>query len=207
VREDADFHSFQMLEAALQQHVAIGNTVEGHLMLVAAACFLAAQHAPPNVNSTDSHHRLAFALRGGPLEIPREKTTCPAHVSGILSVGSSCWQDIRISRNNATAGKLVDWRCLSWCYADALSWQRLPDWDITLFSIGAHRNPLFHSALLLFFGYLSDQLHLTVLDAHPGAAALVTPGQIGFAFAWPAVISASISCNMGRTLDTRRHTR
>ena len=45
VREDADFHSFQMLEAALQQHSALGNTVEGHLMLVAAARFLAA-HAP-----------------------------------------------------------------------------------------------------------------------------------------------------------------
>jgi nitrite reductase/ring-hydroxylating ferredoxin subunit len=45
VREDADFHSFQMLEAALQQHSTLGNTVEGHLMLVAAARFLAA-HAP-----------------------------------------------------------------------------------------------------------------------------------------------------------------
>ena len=39
VREDADFHSFQMLEAALQQHGALGNTVAGHLMLVAAAAF------------------------------------------------------------------------------------------------------------------------------------------------------------------------
>jgi hypothetical protein len=45
VREDADFHSFQMLEAALQQHGALGNTVAGHLMLVAAGRFLAA-HAP-----------------------------------------------------------------------------------------------------------------------------------------------------------------
>ena len=27
----------------------------------------------------------------------------------------------------------------------------LPDWDITLFSIGAHRNPLFHSAIPYFF--------------------------------------------------------
>ena len=45
VREDADFHSFQMLEAALQQHSALGNTVAGHLMLVAAGRFLAA-HAP-----------------------------------------------------------------------------------------------------------------------------------------------------------------
>jgi nitrite reductase/ring-hydroxylating ferredoxin subunit len=45
VREDADFHSFQMLEAALQQHGELGDTQEGHLMLVAAARFLAA-HAP-----------------------------------------------------------------------------------------------------------------------------------------------------------------
>lgn len=45
VREDADFHSFQMLEGALQQHRVLGSTHEGHLMLVAAARFLAA-HAP-----------------------------------------------------------------------------------------------------------------------------------------------------------------
>jgi nitrite reductase/ring-hydroxylating ferredoxin subunit len=45
VREDADFHSFQMLEAALQQHGEGSATPEGHLLLVAAARFLAA-HAP-----------------------------------------------------------------------------------------------------------------------------------------------------------------
>jgi hypothetical protein len=45
VREDADFHSFQMLDGALQQHRMLGPTHEGHLMLVAAARFLAA-HAP-----------------------------------------------------------------------------------------------------------------------------------------------------------------
>jgi hypothetical protein len=45
VREDADFHSFQMLEAAIQQHRELGATPAGHLMLVAAARFLAA-HAP-----------------------------------------------------------------------------------------------------------------------------------------------------------------
>lgn len=45
VREDADFHSFQMLEGAMQQHRELGNTSAGHLMLVAAARFLAA-HAP-----------------------------------------------------------------------------------------------------------------------------------------------------------------
>jgi hypothetical protein len=45
VREDADFHSFQVLEAAIQQHRELGATQDGHLMLVAAARFLAA-HAP-----------------------------------------------------------------------------------------------------------------------------------------------------------------
>jgi hypothetical protein len=45
VREDADFHSFQMLEGAMQQHRELGNTSAGHLMLVAATRFLAA-HAP-----------------------------------------------------------------------------------------------------------------------------------------------------------------
>ena len=45
VREDAAFHSFQMLEAAIQQHRELGATQAGHLMLVAAARFLAA-HAP-----------------------------------------------------------------------------------------------------------------------------------------------------------------
>ncbi len=45
VREDADFHSFQMLEAAIQHHRELGATQDGHLMLVAAARFLAA-HAP-----------------------------------------------------------------------------------------------------------------------------------------------------------------
>jgi hypothetical protein len=45
LREDAAFHSFQMLEAALQQHRALGNTVAGRLMLVAAGRFLAA-HSP-----------------------------------------------------------------------------------------------------------------------------------------------------------------
>jgi hypothetical protein len=58
----------------------------------------------------------------------------------------------------------------------------LPDWDVTLFSIGAHRHPLFHSALPYFFvGYLSHQLRLLTLMHTLGAAALVTPGQIGFA--------------------------
>jgi nitrite reductase/ring-hydroxylating ferredoxin subunit len=45
VREDANFHSFQMLEAAIQQHRELGPTPAGHLMLVAAARFLAA-HSP-----------------------------------------------------------------------------------------------------------------------------------------------------------------
>jgi hypothetical protein len=42
VREDVGSHSFQMLEAAIQQHCELGATPAGHLMLVAAARFLAA---------------------------------------------------------------------------------------------------------------------------------------------------------------------
>jgi hypothetical protein len=58
----------------------------------------------------------------------------------------------------------------------------LPDWDITLFSIGAHRNPLFHSALPYFFaGYLSRKLRLLSMLHTLGASALITPGHIGFA--------------------------
>jgi hypothetical protein len=58
----------------------------------------------------------------------------------------------------------------------------LPDWDITLFSIGAHRNPLFHSALPYFFaGYLSRKLRLLSMLHTLGASALIMPAQIGFA--------------------------
>jgi hypothetical protein len=58
----------------------------------------------------------------------------------------------------------------------------LPDWDITLFSIGAHRNPLFHSALPYFFaGYLSRKLRVVPVLYHLGAASLIAPMQTGFA--------------------------
>jgi hypothetical protein len=58
----------------------------------------------------------------------------------------------------------------------------LPDWDIALFSIGAHRNPLFHSALPYFFaGYVSRQLGLLSCLHRVGAGALIAPVQIGFA--------------------------
>lgn len=60
VREDARFHSFQMLEAAIAQHRELGDTPAGHLMLVAAARFLAA-HAPTQrerLQTTTIAHRL-----------------------------------------------------------------------------------------------------------------------------------------------------
>lgn len=60
VREDAGFHSFQMLEAAIAQHRELGDTPAGHLMLVAAARFLAA-HAPTQrerLQTTTIAHRL-----------------------------------------------------------------------------------------------------------------------------------------------------
>jgi hypothetical protein len=37
VREDVGFHSFQRVEAAIEQHREQGDTPAGHLMLVAAA--------------------------------------------------------------------------------------------------------------------------------------------------------------------------
>jgi hypothetical protein len=58
----------------------------------------------------------------------------------------------------------------------------LPDWDITLFSIGAHRNPLFHSALPYFFaGYVQRKLRLESLLHSLGAAGFIVPGRIGLA--------------------------
>lgn len=60
VREDAGFHSFQMVEAAIEQHRELGDTPAGHLMLIAAARFLAA-HAPTQrerLQTTTIAHRL-----------------------------------------------------------------------------------------------------------------------------------------------------
>lgn len=45
VREDADFHTFQMVEAAVRQYAGWEGQPEGHAILVAAARYLAA-HAP-----------------------------------------------------------------------------------------------------------------------------------------------------------------
>ncbi len=60
VREDAGFHSFQMVEGAIEQHRKLGDTPSGHLMLIAAARFLAA-HAPTQrerLQTTTIAHRL-----------------------------------------------------------------------------------------------------------------------------------------------------
>lgn len=45
VREDADFHTFQMVEAAVRQYGEWEGQPEGRLILIAAARYLAA-HAP-----------------------------------------------------------------------------------------------------------------------------------------------------------------
>ena len=45
LREDANFHTFQMLEAAVQQYREWGDTSEGRNILVALARYSAA-HAP-----------------------------------------------------------------------------------------------------------------------------------------------------------------
>jgi hypothetical protein len=45
LREDADFHTFQMLEAAVRQYREWGDTREGRNILIALARYSAA-HAP-----------------------------------------------------------------------------------------------------------------------------------------------------------------
>jgi hypothetical protein len=45
LREDADFHTYQMFEAAVRQYHEWGDTAEGHAILIALARYLAA-HCP-----------------------------------------------------------------------------------------------------------------------------------------------------------------
>ncbi len=45
LREDADFHTYQMFEAAVRQHHEWGDSAEGHAILIALARYLAA-HCP-----------------------------------------------------------------------------------------------------------------------------------------------------------------
>jgi hypothetical protein len=58
----------------------------------------------------------------------------------------------------------------------------LPDWDIKLWGIGAHRNPLFHSAAAYFcLTYLWRRLGLERAVHNTGGVRLQVAAQVGFA--------------------------
>jgi ParB-like chromosome segregation protein Spo0J len=66
LREDAGFHAYQMLEAAVRQFTVWGNTDEGRHILIAVARYLAA-HSPTEraaLQTADIAQRL---MRGGEL--------------------------------------------------------------------------------------------------------------------------------------------
>ena len=66
LREDAGFHAYQMLEAAVRQFTVWGDTDEGRNILIAATRYLAA-HSPTEraaLQTADIARRL---MRGGEL--------------------------------------------------------------------------------------------------------------------------------------------
>lgn len=63
VREDRDFHSIQMLEAAFRQYGFLRGTPEGRAVLVAAARYLAAHS--PTVRAQGQTYEIARRLRSG----------------------------------------------------------------------------------------------------------------------------------------------
>ncbi|MBM3265259.1 MAG: Rieske 2Fe-2S domain-containing protein [candidate division Zixibacteria bacterium] len=63
LREDAEFHSFQMLEAGIRQYEELGDTEEGRRVLVAVARYLAA-HAPTQ-RSQNQTAQIALRLSRG----------------------------------------------------------------------------------------------------------------------------------------------
>jgi len=63
LREDADFHTYQMLEAGVRQFLEWGNSPEGRHILVATARYIAA-HAPTQ-RATEQTFRIAWRLHRG----------------------------------------------------------------------------------------------------------------------------------------------
>jgi hypothetical protein len=63
LREDAEFHSFQMLEAGIQQYKELRGTKEADHILIAVARYLAA-HAPTQ-RSRNQTARIALRLHRG----------------------------------------------------------------------------------------------------------------------------------------------
>jgi len=66
LREDAGFHVYQMLEAAVRQFTAWGDTDEGRHILIAAARYLAA-HSPTERASLQTADIARRLMRGGEL--------------------------------------------------------------------------------------------------------------------------------------------
>jgi nitrite reductase/ring-hydroxylating ferredoxin subunit len=66
LREDAGFHVYQMLEAAVRQFTAWGDTDEGRHILIAAARYLAA-HSPTERASLQTANIARRLMRGGEL--------------------------------------------------------------------------------------------------------------------------------------------
>jgi nitrite reductase/ring-hydroxylating ferredoxin subunit len=66
LREDAGFHAYQMLEAAVRQFTAWGDTNEGRHILIAAARYLAA-HSPTERASLQTADIARRLMRGGEL--------------------------------------------------------------------------------------------------------------------------------------------
>ncbi|GBC97583.1 3-phenylpropionate/cinnamic acid dioxygenase ferredoxin subunit [bacterium HR17] len=63
LREDADFHTFQMLEAGIRQFQEWGTTTEGQHILIATARYIAA-HAPTQ-RANEQTFRIAWRLHRG----------------------------------------------------------------------------------------------------------------------------------------------
>jgi hypothetical protein len=66
LREDAGFHSYQMLEAGVRQFAAWGNTDEGRHILIAVARYLAA-HSPTERGTMQTADIARRLMRGGEL--------------------------------------------------------------------------------------------------------------------------------------------
>jgi hypothetical protein len=64
VREDADFHTFQMLEAGIRQYQEWQGQPQGELILVAVARFFGGAFADPAGPVADGRHRVPSPSRG-----------------------------------------------------------------------------------------------------------------------------------------------
>src|SRR5262249_35938673 len=69
----------------------------------------------------------------------------------------------------------------------------LPDWDITVFGIGGHRNPLFHSAIPYFgLAWLWHKLGLSEVVSTIGGPRLAIALHVGLALGLPSRLSLVI---------------